>query len=68
MKNEDLSDELLSKTKLSNDLKKVLDYVFLSTFDVQNIGNSYEECIKTGNFLLKYFVTDRLGIKNKYLK
>ena len=65
---ENLSNTLLPKVKFSNNLRKTLDYTFNKTFNVDNMGIKYEKAYKTGNFILKYFVTDKIGIKKKIYK
>lgn len=68
LKQELLSDVLLPKINFSNDLKAALNFTFVNTFQVQNMGIIYEDSIKTGHFLLKYFVTDRNGFKKELYK
>ncbi len=65
---ESLSDTLLPKVKFSNNLKKALDFTFNKTFKIKKMGIKYEKAYKTGNFILKYFVTDKTGIKKKIYK
>ena len=65
---ESLCNVLLPKVKFSKDLKKTIDYTFKQTFKVDNMGIKYEKAYKTGNFILKYFVTDKTGIKKKIYK
>ena len=68
LKNAKLADQLLPKIHFSTELKNTLDYTFLTTFNEQNIGNIFEKSFHTGNFLLKYFVTDSTGIKKQIYK
>ena len=68
LKNAKLADQLLPKIHFSPELKNTLDYTFLTTFNEQNIGNIFEKSFHTGNFLLKYFVTDSTGIKKQIYK
>ena len=63
-----LSNTLLPKVKFSNNLKKALDYTFNQTFNIDNMGIKYEKAYKTGNLILKYFVTDKTGIKKQLYK
>ena len=65
---ESLSNTLLPKVTFSNNLKKTIDYTFNETFKVNKISKKYEKAYKTGNFILKYFVTDKTGIKKKIYK
>jgi len=58
-----LADELLPKLQFSKKLIHVMNHVFENTFEKKNMGTIYEESVKTGNFLLKYGVTDRTGLK-----
>ena len=63
LKSAKLAHTLLPKIKLSKELKELLDEVFDTTFQFQNIGQIYEESFRTGNFILNFFVTDKTGIK-----
>lgn len=63
LKDETLANLLLPKISFSNELKNIIDIVFKNTFQIKNMGNIYEESVKNGNFLLKYFVTDKTGMK-----
>jgi len=62
---ENLADTLLPKIFFSKELINLINEVFKKTFQQENIGNIYEESVKTGNFLIKYGVTDRTGLKKK---
>ena len=42
-----------------------MDNVYLQTFNVKNMGTIYEKSVQNGNFILKNFVTDKMGIKKK---
>ena len=68
LKNAKLANILLPKIKFSNELKNCLNNVFFKTFKINNIGPIYEKSYKTGNFILKYFVTDKTGIKKQIYK
>ena len=68
LKSAKLADILLPKTKFSKQVKNTIDYTFLNTFQTTNMGNIYEKSTSTGNFLVKYFVTDTLGIKKQLYK
>lgn len=63
LKNAKLANKLLPRVCFDNTLKDALTYTFLTTFSKANMGSIYEQSLHTGNFLLKYFVTDRTGIK-----
>lgn len=65
---EKLANTLLPKEKFSNTLIHTLDEVFKKTFQKENIGTIYEQSTHTGNFLLKYGVTDRIGLKKLLYK
>ncbi len=65
---ESLSNVLLPKIKFTNNLKDTINYTFNKTFNLNNMGIKYEKATKTGNFILKYFVTDKTGIKKKIYK
>ena len=65
---EQLADTLLPKLTFKNELIHALDNIYYNTFKVRNMGKIYEQSIKTGNFLLKYGVTDRTGIKKRLYK
>ncbi len=58
-----LGDMLLPRVKFSSELKNCVTYTFKNTYKVDNIGNVYNKSVNSGNFLLKYFVTDRIGFK-----
>ena len=68
LKKENLADQLLPKIHFSKELKNTIDYTFFTTFNEQNMGNIFEKSFHTGNFLLKYFVTDSTGIKKQIYK
>jgi len=68
IKNASLGDVLLPKTTLPFELKKSMNQIFQNTFQEQKIGEYYEKSIKTGNFLLKHFVTDQKGFKKSIYK
>jgi len=65
-----LADTLLPKIPFSEELLKVIDTTFEKTFSKKNMGRFYESSVKTGNFLLKYGVKDKWGLKKilYYLK
>ncbi len=65
---QNIADKLLPKIDFSKYLINLLNIVFQKTFQKENIGKIYEESVKTGNFLLKYGVTDRTGIKKQLYK
>ena len=58
-----LADTLLPKFNFSEELKNCITYTFQKTFQKDNLGTIYEQSVRTGNFLLKYGVTDRTGCK-----
>ncbi len=60
-----LASTLLPKLTFSKDLKELINIVFEETFKVNQMGRKYEEASRTGQFLLKYFVTDKKGYKKK---
>ena len=65
---EKLANTLLPKEKFSNTLIHTMDEVFKKTFQKENIGAIYEQSVQIGNFLLKYGVTDRTGLKKQLYK
>ena len=65
---ESLSDTLLPKVTFSNNLKCTIENAFEKTFKIDKMGVKYEKAYKMGNFILKYFVTDKTGIKKKIYK
>ena len=65
---EKLSNILLPKVTFSNELNNILNYTFNKTFNINNMGPKYEQSAKTGHLILKYFVTDRTGIKKQIYK
>ena len=68
LKDATINNMLLPKIKFSNTLKKTINEVFYKTFNIKNMGNVYEKSIHTVNIILKYFVTDKLGIKKNIYK
>ena len=60
-----LSDTLLPLTKFSQELISCLNYVYKKTYNVDNMGKIYQKSYQTGHYLLKFFVTDRTGLKKK---
>ena len=68
LKNAKLADNLLPKTKFSNQVKNTIDYTFKNTFQKENMAKIYEKSTRTGNFLVKYFVTDTTGLKKQLYK
>ncbi len=68
LKKAKLADKLLPKIKLSKEVKQTIDYALEKCFQISNMGTIFEKSIHTGNFLLKYFVTDRYGIKKRIYK
>lgn len=68
LKDAKLANQLLPKISFSNELKNIITTVFKKTFSFSNMGPIYEKSTHTGNFILKYFVTDKSGIKKKIYK
>ncbi len=60
---EKLANILLPTKSFNKNLENVINYSFKKTFDVDDMGQIYQESYKTGNFILKYFVYDKFGIK-----
>ena len=56
------------KHNFSNKLKETLTNTFKNTFQIDNMGPIYERSVAMGNFILKYAVTDRTGIKKALYK
>lgn len=63
-----LENKLLPKIVFSNELIETMNYVFEKTFGYKNIGKIYNKSIYQGNFILKYLVKDRTGIKKYFYK
>jgi len=63
-----LSNILLPKVKFSKELKELMNQTFLETFQKEKIGEIYEKSTNQGHNILKYFVTDHLGIKKESYK
>ena len=63
-----LADTLLPKKKFNQNLVKTIDYTFKNNFGIDNMGMLYQKSYRTGNFILKFFVTDKLGIKKQIYK
>ena len=58
-----LANKLLPKVRFSPELKNSIDFTYEQTFNQKKASIILEKAIKTGNFLLKYGVTDRTGLK-----
>lgn len=65
LKKANLANKLLPKTSFSKELENTINYVFKKTFNISNMGTIYKQSVQTGNFLLKYFVTDKTGLKKR---
>ena len=65
LKKEKLADTLLPIIHFNSYLKQGIDYTFESTFNTKNMGKIYEKSYHTGHTIIKYFVTDHLGIKKQ---
>ena len=68
LKDVSLASTLLPRIQFSKSLKQCIDNVFKKTFSIPNMGTIYEESYHTGNTILKYFVTDKTGIKKEIYK
>lgn len=68
LKDVQIANMLLPKEKFSTELKETLTHTFKKTFQIDNMGPVYEKSVAMGNFLLKYAVTDRTGIKKVLYK
>ena len=68
LKDVQIANMLLPKEKFSEELKETLTHTFKNTFQIDNMGSVYEKSVAMGNFLLKFAVTDRTGIKKTLYK
>ena len=68
LRKENMADSLLPKIKFSESLYQLINYVFSKTFAVDFMGEKYHSSVNTGNFLIKYFVTDKTGLKKQLYK
>lgn len=58
-----LANTLLPKVTFTKELKDTISTVFERTFHQKNMSNIYEKSMKQGHNIIKYFVTDHLGMK-----
>lgn len=58
-----LHNTLLPKVNFSKELNKLITQTYEQTFNQKNMGNIYETSTRQGHFILKYFVTDKTGLK-----
>ncbi len=63
-----LANTLLPKINFPINLKKLLDTTYDQTFNIKDMGKKFNQSLKTGNFIIKYFVTDHTGIKKQIYK
>ncbi len=67
-KNYDIAKNLVPRLKFPTELIDSLDYTFLNTFDVENVGRKFEKSYKHCNWIFKYIIYDKFGIKSKLFK
>ena len=60
--------ELIPKYTFNKDLKDTLDYTFKKTFNVTNMGKTFNTSYKHERFLYKLVIEDSIGIKKRLLK
>jgi|GEM_PF-2915835 len=60
-----IANSLLPKVSINQELRNIMQYTYLHTFNEKRMDQKYFSSVNTGNFILKYFVTDRMGIKKK---
>ncbi len=60
---ESLTNLLLPNINFSKDLMNLIGLTYNKTFQMENMGKIYETCVKQGNMIIKFFVTDHFGIK-----
>ncbi len=63
-----LADTLLPKIKFSKELQEVMNDTYDKTFHQKNMAEIYEKSTKQGHYILKWFVTDKSGIKKQLYK
>ena len=63
-----LANDLLPKVKFNQGLNETIKHTYQKTFNQENMDKIYLSSVKTGNHILKYFVTDRTGIKKSIYK
>ncbi len=59
---------LMPKLKFNDDLKMFLDTIFEETYQEKNIGKIFNRSHNNGYYIYRYFISDRLNIKNKFYK
>ncbi len=66
--NNKLYKELIPHLKFDNNLINLIDYTFLNTYQINNIGKIFNISHNNGYFIYRYFITDKHGIKTKLYK
>lgn len=59
---------LIPRLKFDNDLINLLDYTFLNTYNIENIGKIFNRSHNNGYYIYRYFITDIHNIKTKFYK
>ena len=59
---------LIPRLKFNDDLKMFLDTIFEETYQEKNIGQIFNRSHNNGYYIYRYFISDRLNIKNKFYK
>lgn len=65
LKKATLANTLLPICNFSKPLQETINNAFYKTFSAPNMALIYEKSYKVGHFILKYFVTDKKGIKKR---
>ena len=59
---------LIPRLRFNDDLKMFLDTIFEETYQENNIGKIFNRSHNNGYYIYRYFISDRLNIKNKFYK
>lgn len=63
-----MTNRLFPKVIVSPALRDCIETTFVNTFGVDKMGKKYFRGVRTGRFIMRYFVTDRQGIKKQVYK
>ncbi len=59
---------LIPQLKFPEDLTKLIDYTFLNTHNISNIGKIFNKSHNNGYLIYRYFIQDTYGLKSKLYK
>ena len=63
LRHESMTNRLFPKVNVDKILLECMDKVFEDTFNATGMGRKYFRSVKTGRFIMRFFVTDHFGIK-----